>query len=88
MQNKEKILIIIWDNASHHPEIKTFPHHVHEGDDQILHFDRCEPEYPEKKGKILLGNLDPNTDRTIALYLDPKEQMSTAASFIKMPTAG
>lgn len=42
-----------------------------ESDDRILHFDRCEPEYPEKKGKILLGNLDPNTDRTIALYLDP-----------------
>ncbi len=42
-----------------------------ESDDRILHFDRCKPEYPEKKGKILLGNLDPNTDRTIALYLDP-----------------
>ncbi|MBU3967699.1 MAG: hypothetical protein KKG76_10050 [Euryarchaeota archaeon] len=33
LQNKEKILIIRWDNASHHPEIKTFPHHVHEGDE-------------------------------------------------------
>ncbi len=42
-----------------------------ESDERILHFDRCEPEYPEKKGKILLGNLDPNTDRTVALYLDP-----------------
>ncbi|MDO9098654.1 MAG: MAP7 domain-containing protein, partial [Candidatus Methanoperedens sp.] len=42
-----------------------------ESDEQILHFDRCEPEYPEKKGKILLGNINPNTDRTIAFYLDP-----------------
>ncbi|VVB91469.1 Uncharacterised protein [uncultured archaeon] len=42
-----------------------------ESDDRILHFDRCEPEYPEKKGKFLLDNLDPNTDRTIAIYLDP-----------------
>ncbi len=32
-QDKEKILIIRWDNAPHHPEIGTFPHHVHDGDD-------------------------------------------------------
>ncbi len=31
-QNKEKTLITRWDNAPHHPEIKTFPDHVHEGD--------------------------------------------------------
>jgi hypothetical protein len=31
-QDKEKILISRWDNAPHHPEIGTFPHHVHEGD--------------------------------------------------------
>jgi hypothetical protein len=42
-----------------------------ESDERILHFDRCEPEYPEKKGKILLGNISPNSDRTIAFYLDP-----------------
>lgn len=42
-----------------------------EADEQILHFDRCEPEYPEKKGRILLGNINPNTDRTVAFYLDP-----------------
>ncbi len=41
-------------------------------DERILHFDRFEPEYyPEKKGKIILGNINPNTDRTIAFYLDP-----------------
>lgn len=32
-QNKEKILIIRWDNASHHPEIETFPHHIHDGNE-------------------------------------------------------
>lgn len=30
-QDKEKRLITRWDNAPHHPEIGTFPHHVHEG---------------------------------------------------------
>ncbi|MFA4957838.1 MAG: formylglycine-generating enzyme family protein [Candidatus Methanoperedens sp.] len=42
-----------------------------ENDENILHCDRCEPEYPEKKGKIILGNINPGTDRTIAFYLDP-----------------
>ena len=32
-QNKEKRLITRWDNAPHHSEIETFPHHVHEGED-------------------------------------------------------
>ncbi len=32
-QSKEKILITRWDNARHHKEIETFPHHVHEGKD-------------------------------------------------------
>jgi hypothetical protein len=31
-QNKDKILIKRWDNAPHHKEIKTFPHHLHEED--------------------------------------------------------
>jgi len=26
-----------------------------ENDENTLHCDRCEPEYPEKKGKIILG---------------------------------
>lgn len=32
-QNKEKKLITRWDNAPHHPEIETFPHHLHEGEE-------------------------------------------------------
>ena len=41
-------------------------------DENILHFDRYEPdEYSERRGKILLGNIYPDSDRTIALYLDP-----------------
>ncbi len=31
-QNKDKRLITRWDNAPHHRDIDTFPHHVHEGD--------------------------------------------------------
>ena len=27
--NKEKFLICRWDNAPHHGELKTFPHHLH-----------------------------------------------------------
>jgi hypothetical protein len=30
-QNKSGKLICRWDNAPHHPEIETFPHHKHEG---------------------------------------------------------
>lgn len=40
-------------------------------DENILHFIRCEPEYPEKKGKIQIGSINPGTDRTIAFYLEP-----------------
>jgi hypothetical protein len=30
-QDKEGELIKRWDNARHHPEIRTFPHHLHDG---------------------------------------------------------
>ena len=33
-QGKEGILIKRWDNAKHHPELATFPNHVHVGDDR------------------------------------------------------
>ncbi len=42
-----------------------------ESDENVLHFDRCEPEYSEKKGKLILGSIYPNTDKTTAFYLDP-----------------
>jgi hypothetical protein len=32
-QDKEGNLIKRWDNAKHHPELKTFPNHVHLGKD-------------------------------------------------------
>jgi hypothetical protein len=32
-QDKEKRLITRWDNAPHHSEIETFPHHVHEAEE-------------------------------------------------------
>jgi hypothetical protein len=32
-QDKEKKLIARWDNAPHHSNIETFPHHLHAGDD-------------------------------------------------------
>ncbi|MCZ7372989.1 MAG: DUF6516 family protein [Candidatus Methanoperedens sp.] len=32
-QNNEKKLIKRWDNAPHHAEIETFPHHLHNGED-------------------------------------------------------
>ncbi len=28
-QDKDKNLIIRWDNAPHHPELNNFPHHLH-----------------------------------------------------------
>jgi len=33
-QDKEQKLIRRWDNAKHHPELKTFPAHVHIGSDE------------------------------------------------------
>ncbi len=33
-QDSEKILIIRWDNAPHHADISSFPHHVHEGSEE------------------------------------------------------
>jgi len=38
-QNKEGKLIKRWDNARHHPDIKTFPNHLHDGseDNVIAH---------------------------------------------------
>lgn len=32
-QHPDGSLIRRWDNAPHHPEIASFPHHVHEGDE-------------------------------------------------------
>lgn len=37
-----------WDNAAHHPEIETYPHHLHEGaEDFVL------PYQPVKFEEIL-----------------------------------
>ncbi len=33
-QRSDGSLIRRWDNAPHHSEIASFPHHVHEGDEQ------------------------------------------------------
>jgi hypothetical protein len=32
-QSPDENLIYRWDNAPHHPELSTFPHHIHESDD-------------------------------------------------------
>ncbi len=34
-QTAEGELIRRWDNAPHHPDVETFPHHVHVGDEVI-----------------------------------------------------
>ena len=30
-QQKDGTIIKRWDNAAHHPEISTYPHHLHDG---------------------------------------------------------
>ena len=40
-------------------------------DEKILYLERHEPEYPLRKGKIDLGNINPQNDRTVSLYLEP-----------------
>ncbi|MEN8119922.1 MAG: DUF6516 family protein [Bacteroidota bacterium] len=36
-QDNNKKLIMRWDNAPHHKNISTFPHHVHIKEDQSIH---------------------------------------------------
>ncbi len=33
-QNADDQLLKRWDNAAHHPEIATYPHHVHDGSEE------------------------------------------------------
>jgi len=33
-QDKDKNIIKRWDNAPHHKQLKTFPHHKHDGDEK------------------------------------------------------
>lgn len=35
-QDKERKFIKRWDDARHHPELKTFPHHMHMGEDESV----------------------------------------------------
>lgn len=38
-QNADGRLVKRWDNAPHHPEIETFPHHLHDGtDDRVVNY--------------------------------------------------
>ena len=32
LQNAEGTLVSRWDNAPHHPEVPSFPHHIHDGE--------------------------------------------------------
>jgi hypothetical protein len=32
-QDKHNHLVKRWDNATHHPEVSTYPHHVHDGEE-------------------------------------------------------
>ena len=36
LQDKSGNLLKRWDNAEHHPEISTSPHHVHEGSEKNI----------------------------------------------------
>ena len=62
-QRPDGSLIRRWDNAPHHPEIASFPHHVHEGDEQhvLAHeavdmfgvlelMEKALPEFPGARG--------------------------------------
>jgi len=37
LQDKSGNLLKRWDNAEHHPEISTSPHHIHEGAEKNIH---------------------------------------------------
>ena len=40
-QNEKSKLVRSWDNAKHHPEIKTFPFHMHVGEDENVKESIC-----------------------------------------------
>ena len=47
-QDAQGLLLKRWDNAAHHPEVDTHPHHLHENsDDSVL------PHEPVTAGTIL-----------------------------------
>jgi hypothetical protein len=33
LQDSEGASVSRWDNAPHHPEVSSFPHHIHDGDE-------------------------------------------------------
>jgi hypothetical protein len=35
-QRNDRQLIKRWDNAAHHPEIETYPHHLHDGAEDVV----------------------------------------------------
>jgi hypothetical protein len=35
-QHANGVLIKRWDNAPHHPTVETFPHHLHDGDEDSV----------------------------------------------------
>jgi len=35
-QNRDGHLVARWDNAAHHPELPTFPHHIHDGAEEAI----------------------------------------------------
>ncbi|MCD4780806.1 MAG: PH domain-containing protein [Candidatus Omnitrophica bacterium] len=40
-------------------------------DEVILRMDRHEPDYPIKNGKIILGNINSGSSKSVAVYFDP-----------------
>ena len=40
-QNEKSKLVRRWDNAKHHPKIKTFPFHMHVGEDENVKESIC-----------------------------------------------
>jgi hypothetical protein len=36
-QRSDGQLLKRWDNAAHHPEVETFPHHLHDGSENNIH---------------------------------------------------
>ena len=56
-QKFDGTLITRWDNVEHHPEIKSFPHHVHEGEEKLnesdpMNFDKVISFIEDKLNKI------------------------------------
>ena len=57
LQDADQRRIVRWDNAPHHPEIKSFPHHRHCPDDRVEESDPMTIDVVLKNLEVVLKDI-------------------------------